>query len=184
MTTRLITPPTEEPVTLEKVKTQLRVDGTEDDILISSLITAAREQCEHMIKRSILPQTWEQVRSGFGGDNIKLLNPSIISITSIKYIDATTANEVTLSSGQYVLDKDAEPGLLYPANGTSWPSTLCLTNAVRIRYQAGYADEASVPASIKNWIMLAVAEMYNCGCDSLPHDFMDGMLDRYRIWSL
>jgi len=184
MTTRLITPPTEEPVTLDEVKTQLRVDGTEDDILIESLITAAREQCEHILKRSILPQTWELVLAAFPCEKIKLLYPSIISITNIKYIDATTANEVTLSSGQYVLDKDAEPGLVYPVTGASWPNTLCLTNAVRIRYQAGYADVESVPASIKNWIKLAVSEMYNCGCDSLPENFMDALLDRYRIWSL
>jgi len=184
MTTRLITPPASEPVALADIKVQLRVDGTEDDVLLNSLITAAREQCEHILKRSILPQTWELVLASFPCEKIKLLNPSIISITSIKYIDATTANEVTLSAGQYVLDKDAEPGLVYPATGASWPNTLCLTNAVRVRYQAGYADEASVPASIKNWITLAVSEMYNCGCDSLPNDFMDGLLDRYRIWSL
>lgn len=190
MTTRLITPPTTEPVTLAEAKLHCKVDDAADDALISALITAAREQCEHILGRAIVPQTWELTLDAFPVDgDIELLHPPIIGITSIKYIDASTANETTLES--YSLDKDSEPGWLMPALGASWPATLAGANAVRIRYTAGYADAASVPASIKAWLLLAIGvwhknreAMADNTVAQLPHDFFAGLLDRYRIWRL
>lgn len=186
MTTRLITAPTTEPVTLAEAKLDLRIDTADEDIAIISFITAAREQCEHILGRSIMPQTWEKVLDDFPSDNgaIELLNPQIISITSIKYIDADTLSEVVMASNQYSLDKDSEPGWVMPAYYILWPRTLDTANAVRVRYVAGYADAASVPASIKNWILLAVREMHDNCCSDVPNNFMGGLLDRYRIWRL
>jgi uncharacterized phiE125 gp8 family phage protein len=191
MTTRLITAPSLEPVTLAEAKLQCRVDDATDDALITSLIMAAREQCEHILQRSLITQTWEKVLDSFPDDNdIELLNPSILTITTVKYIDATTATETTLAGSQYSLDKDSEPGWLMPANGVTWPATLAVANAVRVRYTAGYGATASdVPQGIKNWILLAVKELYDgCGGDTankmLPNDFLSGMLDRYRVWSI
>lgn len=192
MTTRLITPPANEPVTLAEAKLHLRVDHNADDALIEALITGAREQCEHLIGRSLLPQTWEKTLDSFPlFENIELLNPCIISITSIKYISAITANEVTLAANQYSLDKDSEPGWVMSATDFVWPDTLPVANAVRVRYVAGYANAASVPSSIKNWIKLAIDTAYeNRGgladksMGLLPHDFYSGLLDRHRIWQL
>lgn len=191
MTTRLITAPSIEPVSLAEAKLQCRVDDATDDALITSLITAAREQCEHILQRSLITQTWEKVLDSFPDDNdIELLNPSIIAITTVKYIDATSANETTLASNQYSLDKDSEPGWVMPATGVTWPETLDVANAVRVRYTAGYGAAASdVPQGIKNWILLAVKEIYD-GCGdgkeygTLSNDFCSGMLDRYRVWSI
>ncbi|MDP3088862.1 MAG: head-tail connector protein [Methylotenera sp.] len=192
MTTRLITPPVSEPISLVEAKLHLRVDHNAEDTLITALITSAREQCEHILGRSLMPQTWEAILDDFPLDNdIELLNPNIISITSIKYIDALTANETTLASNQYALDKDSEPGWVMPAYGVTWPETLAIANAVRIRYVAGYADAASVPASIKAWILLAIGVAYKQRealaentLAKLPHDFYEGLLDRYRIWRI
>lgn len=187
MATRSITPPEAEPVTLEAVKADLRVDFAEHDLLIATLISGAREQCEHILGRSIMEQTWQKVMSAFTCE-VKLFFPEIIEVTSIKYIDASTANETTLPPDQYYVDIDSEPGLIRPAPGCAWPSTLNLSNAVRIEYTAGYESIEKVPASLKNWIMLAVRHMYqNCGTeggDKVPEGFYAGLLDRYRIWSL
>lgn len=192
MTTRLITPPSSEPVTLAEAKLHLRVDHDAEDALISALIASARAQCEHILGRSIMPQTWETVLDDFPVNNdIELLNPNVISITSIKYIDALTANETTLAVNQYALDKDSEPGWVMPASGASWPATLPVANAVRVRYEAGYADAASVPEPIKSWIKLVVGSWYKNretagenAQTALPRELTDGLLDRYRIWRL
>jgi uncharacterized phiE125 gp8 family phage protein len=188
MATRSITPPASEPVELAEMKTQLGVTHTQHDAIIGSFISAAREECEQILGRSLLPQTWENVLPCFPPGAIKLFWPSIIAVSSIKYIDASTANETTLPADQYYLDKHNEPGLITRAQGVSWPATLDVTNAVRVTYTAGYADAATVPASIKNWIKLAVEHMYD-RCDSdestkIPDGFCGGLLDRYRIWSL
>ena len=62
--------PIAEPVTLEEAKLQLRVEFDEDDALISSYITAAREWAEGFLNRSLVApegedapevkQTWKQ----------------------------------------------------------------------------------------------------------------------------
>lgn len=192
MTTRLITGPAIEPVTLADAKLHLHVDDSGEDALIQALIASARGQCEHILGRSIMPQTWELVLDSFPADSdIELLNPTIIGITSIKYIDANTGTEVTLAANQYALDKDNEPGWVMPVAGVTWPATADVANAVRVRYQAGYADAASVPEGIKSWIKLAVGVWYKnreagveAAITTLPHDFFSGLLDRYRIWRL
>jgi uncharacterized phiE125 gp8 family phage protein len=192
MTTRLITPPLSEPVTLIDAKLHLRVDHGDDDDLIEALIIGAREQCEHIIGRSLLPQVWEKTLDSFPlFEGIELLNPSIISIASIKYIDALTANEATLPDSYYFLDKDSEPGWVIPTSGGIWPVALNIASSVRIRYLAGYEDVASVPVSIKSWIKLAVGTAYDTRAGigdkasfQLPHDFFSGLLDRHRIWQL
>lgn len=187
MATRSITHPASEPVTLEEVKSDLRVDHDEDDVLITSLISGAREQCEHILGRSIMEQTWEKVMSCFPHE-IQLYYPEIIEVTSIKYIDASTANETTLATDQYHVDIDSEPGLIRSAPGCNWPSALNLSNAIRVEYKAGYESLEKVPASLKNWIKLAVRYMYdNCGSEGgekVPEGFYAGLLDRYRVWSL
>src|SRR5690606_38274918 len=50
--------PTTEPLGLTEAKLFLRVDGTEEDDLISSLITATREQAEEYLRRSLITQNW------------------------------------------------------------------------------------------------------------------------------
>lgn len=55
----LITSPTSEPVTLIDVKSFARIDCNEDDFLISSLITQAREYAENYTHRKFGSQVWE-----------------------------------------------------------------------------------------------------------------------------
>jgi hypothetical protein len=67
---------------------------------------------------------------------------------------------------------------------------------VRVRYRAGYSTsataataQAAVPAALRQWMLLAVGDMYERRAASsdkpaVRHDFVDALLDRYRIWSL
>ena len=50
------TEPAAEPVTLAELKTFMRIDGSEDDALIESLIVAARELCESYTGRALITQ--------------------------------------------------------------------------------------------------------------------------------
>jgi hypothetical protein len=51
--------PTVEPITLAEAKLHLRVDATDDDALIGSLISAARFEAEHRCSRALVTQQWE-----------------------------------------------------------------------------------------------------------------------------
>lgn len=185
MTTRLITAPTTEPITLAEAKLQLRVDNNDEDALIQGFITAAREHAEQVTRRSIMPQTWEVILDAFPDSDIELLYPNVLTVESVKYIDLNNVQQ-TMSASDYYLDKDSEPAWLILAIDKTWPDTLEVANAVRVRYTAGYADAISVPASIRTWLLLAVENLYDrCkegGKASLGEGFAKHLLDRYVVW--
>jgi uncharacterized phiE125 gp8 family phage protein len=62
---KLITAPIAEPVTLPEAKLHLRVDTTDDDTLITTLITAAREMAETITRRALVSQQWKIVADRF-----------------------------------------------------------------------------------------------------------------------
>jgi uncharacterized phiE125 gp8 family phage protein len=190
MTLIVITQPTEEPVTLAETKLHCKVDGTDDDTLLTALIIAARQQAEHRTGRALCTQTLEVVLDAFP-DAVKLPMPPAASVTSVKYLDDAGV-EQTLLNTAYSLDKDSQPGWVTPAYATSWPSTYAVPNAVRVRYVAGYGAPAAVPQSIKAWILMAVSTLYvqregtvlGDSITDVPRDFFAGLLDPYWIPSL
>lgn len=184
----IISPPVSEPVSIAEAKLQCRVDAdlTADDALISALIVAVREQAEQEIGGALMPQTWERTLDAFPDVEIELGMPPVASITSIKYLDAAGV-EQTLSGSAYTLDAVTAPGWVLPAAGTDWPDTGDYANAMRVRFVCGYADAASVPASIKAWMLLHLAEWYASreSASDKPRTLLpyaDRLLDRWRNW--
>lgn len=57
----MLTPPTVEPVTLSDAKAYLRVDFTDDDTLISDIISRARALCETVTARAFAPQQIREI---------------------------------------------------------------------------------------------------------------------------
>lgn len=156
----LIEKPLNEPVTLEEAKLHLRVDGVEEDSLISALIFATWEFCENFTGRSLAVQTFELVTGPFliKYGSIKLPMPPLVEVLFFKYLNEQN-EEVTLeeNSGFYVV-KDMEPALLCPNPETGWPEDCALRpDAVRIRFKAGYAD---LPKSIRQAMLLLIGHFY------------------------
>jgi len=187
MSLTLITDPSTEPVTLAQAKAHCRVDGTADDTLITALIVAAREACEHKIGRPLITQTWERTLEYFAGGAVLLGKFKPLSIISVYYLDDSGADTL-LDPLAYTLDADTEPGYLLPAYGTTWPSARATANSVRVRFTAGYGPSAAdVPTAIKQWILIAVGTMYehrtgiaDKALAALP--FLDALLDPERIY--
>ena len=67
MAVYLIEGPAVEPLSLDQAKAHLRVDIDDDDDLISTLITAAREYCEEFCHRAFITQTWQLLLDHFPG---------------------------------------------------------------------------------------------------------------------
>ena len=70
MPLQLVTPPAEEPVSLADAKLHLRVDFTDDDALITSLIAAARQAAETLTGRQIVTARWKLVLDSFPGPSL------------------------------------------------------------------------------------------------------------------
>lgn len=193
MSLKLITPPTTFPIDLASAKLHCRVDIADDDTLITALITAATEMAEQKTGRAIMTQTLELTLDAFP-EAFELTRVPVQSVTSVKYYD-TTGTQQTLSNTLYALDAADDFGFAHisPVYGGTWPTTRDQINAVAVRYVAGYADAASVPQSIKNWILLMVSTMYanreteayssRAVSTTVQMQFVDRLLDRYVVFS-
>ena len=193
MALKLITPPTTFPIDLASAKLHCRVDIADDDTLITALITAATEMAEQKTGRAIMTQTLELTLDAFP-EAFELTRVPVQSVTSVKYYDTTGAQQ-TLSNTLYALDAADDFGFAHisPVYAGVWPNTRDQINAVAVRYVAGYADAASVPQSIKNWILLMVSTMYanreteayssRAVSTTVQMQFVDRLLDRYVVFS-
>ena len=204
MPIQLVTPPTEEPVSLLEAKLHLRVDFDEDDMLIASLITAARQAAETLTGRQLTTARWKQVLDCFPGPSlmglpagqtftlpghaILLAKAPVQSVVSINYLDMGSVNQ-TMPALTYTVDVACEPARITPVFGQIWPICLPQIGAVSVTFDAGYGTASQVPEGIKSWIKLRLGSLYahreevaalsRGRIESLP--FIDGLLDPYKV---
>jgi len=169
MSLTIYTAATVEPLGLIETKTHLRVDVTTDDELILGLITAARQMTETITRRALITQTWDWIFDAFPGtDRLEIPLPPLRSVTSITYTkqDATTG---TVSSSDYVVDINSEPGRVVLKSTATWPGdTLRVANGVTVRFVAGYGGAASdVPEAIRRAMLLMIGHWYENREDTL-----------------
>lgn len=156
-----------EPVTLQELKSWLKVDEGDvlEDGVISSLNTAARQRIESEIRRSLPIQTFDQVMQAEPCDyELELLRSPLVSVTSIKGYtdtDATDSGGTSMSSSEYYVDTANQPGRVVPFAGYTWPIATRQANAFITRFTAGYSTQPTgVPDQLKTAIKALVAYWY------------------------
>lgn len=190
LTPIVITPPDVPVVTLDEAKAHLRVDFSDDDVLITRLIATAIKWIdapEGKLGRALIAQTLElrlmhfshmfshenMLEHGFVDrgwvshghphqfeTTIRLPCPNLIGVDSVSYTD-TDGNPQTLDPSGYRVFGVGGRGHVAPAYGQAWPAARFEPEAVRIRFQAGYGDEAEdVPENIRHAILLLVGHLY------------------------
>lgn len=147
---KLKTAPTSEPLTLSETKLFLRVDGTAEDNLISSLITTARIAAENYCRKSFITQTWQMIFDEYAPGILKIFRSPVQSISSVKLI-SRDGGESTLASTYYYMNA-AKNRLIFDA--------IAFAHKVQIEYVAGYGAAADVPAPIKQAILNHIVEIY------------------------
>ena len=181
--------PAGEPVSAAEVKSFGRVDGTEFDAQIALIIPALRRYAEGYLGRRLIHQTVELVLDTFPSTEICLRLPNVSSIVSVKYRDPG-GNEQTQPSNTYFLDPESYSSWLIPALGQEWPATSEAASSVRVRFIAGFgADASAVPEDIRLWMITRAVQALSSpdgmgDAVSRPLPFIDGLLDKYRIWPL
>lgn len=193
----LIGQSTTEPVTVSEAKNHLRIDVSDDDVYLETLITVARHQAENYTLRALIPSTWDLVLDEFPDSTvaIELPRPPLSTVStslSITYVEDTTAgNTTTVASTGYTIDTDTVPGRVYPSYDNEWPDDVRdQLRAVRVRFASGYAS-TSIPKPVKQWILMRVGMLYEnreASVDSreqiaaLPHFACNGLLDPYVVY--
>jgi uncharacterized phiE125 gp8 family phage protein len=197
---RIVTDATAEPVSLDEVKTYLRLQATyeEEDELLERWIKDARKEAENKTKRCCMPQTWKLFLDDFASTMILPRAPlsTVSSHVVITYLDETSGNSTTLPSTYYTVDYDSEPGRVRLAYDSDWPGVYPVKNAVQIQFVAGYplssatdADADTTPEGIEDWILLRVAQKYEHRLPTVEghivgeinRSFVDGLLDEYVL---
>jgi hypothetical protein len=200
----IVTGPAADPVTLAEAKAWLRIDGTDEDVLLAVLITTAAQAAEQYLRRSLITQTWKLTLdldcSGLDlGEGvydlpvtalhsglprvIELPKGPVQSITSVKTYDLDNT-ESTFSSANYSADTAGDRLVL--AYGATWPSNLRPQAAAAITYVTGYgATSTNVPSPIKTGLLIHMASLYEQRgmCEdamSLPPGAQQ-LLNQYRV---
>lgn len=180
MNLRLITAPAAEPVTVATAKTYLRVDGSDDDTLIGSLIKAAREKGEELSRRAFITQTWDLTIDCWPWSLLmNLYRPPLQSITSVKYLDSSNVEHTWTD---FVTDIRTEPGVIM---FNSLPSDALLkSGAITVRFVAGYGTAGSnVPERINQAILSLVACWYeNRETHAVPAEIKNAFLAERAVW--
>lgn len=162
MALTVVTEPAVEPVSLTEAKLHLRVDISDDDNLITPLIQAARETVEDISRRALITQVWKYILDEFpSGDEIVLPLPPLQSVASITYKDQD-GSSFTFSSGDYIVNTDADPGKVVLGYGKAWPSTtLYPTGAITVQFTAGFGDASTdVPRKYIQAMLLLIGHWY------------------------
>ncbi len=153
--------PAEEPLDLADAKLHLRVDHTDEDDYITSLIAAARQYLEEQTWRALTTQTWRLWLSRWpSGRSILLPRPPLQSIVSVRYYDSDDT-EYTFGTSDYAAAVRMTPGALV-LTGASWPRVITLRGAegVVVEYVAGYGDADAVPSLLKHAVRMLVGHWY------------------------
>jgi len=184
---KVITPPTSEPITLAEAKLNLRQVFDDEDDDIERMIRVARQMAEERLNRALMPQVLAFAADGFCGP-LRVPRPPLLELDSVKYID-TDGTEQTLAGSAYLVDGFVDPPMISAAYNTPWPTTRAQAGAVVVQYHAGYADAASVPEPIRQWMLLAINAFYEhrsavatAQTYALPEDFYCWLLQPYVVY--
>lgn len=199
---KIITAPSVYPVSLDMVKTYLRIDDGCDDELLRLYIKSATKTAENYCGRFFINTVVEYTMDGFTDfpevnvmasgifeghkgtiygsyGEFTLPYRPIVSIASIKTYNETNV-ESTVSSNDYSLDENS--GRVYLNDGKVWPTSLRSYEAVKVTYTAGYGTtDSAVPTPVSQAILELIGKMYECrgGCE-MPA-FCKDALSQYRI---
>jgi uncharacterized phiE125 gp8 family phage protein len=178
-----VTGPAVEPLTVAEAKLHLRVDISDDDAYIGTLITAAREWVENYLDRTLITTQLILRAAEFPTEELELARPPMVAsgtattvVVTYTLADTTTA---TLSTALYRVDRTSTPGNVAPIINGTWPSDVIEdANAVAVTYWAGYGPtSASVPATIRHACLMLIGHWYESrstvlvGVTSKPIEF-------------
>ncbi|MGD9866731.1 MAG: head-tail connector protein [Hyphomicrobiales bacterium] len=157
----LTTPPAVEPLSLAEAKAHLRLDGDDEDALVTSLIATARTHVERTLDLALLTQGWSLLLDRWpdaGPVGIPLA--PVQSVTSVEVADAGGGKE-TFAAEHYFLDAASTPARLTPTGSQPWPRPGRRAAGIEIAFTAGFGDEADdVPPPIRQALLLLAAHWF------------------------
>ncbi|MDE1186273.1 MAG: head-tail connector protein [Pantoea sp.] len=160
MTYALITPPAAEALALAETKAHLRLDTTDEDDLVTRLITVAREHLERSTGLCLMNQSWRLHLDSICEDGvIPIARGPVQTIESVMVYDET-GSPSALSLDGHVLDGFRRPARLMLPKPVRPGRAV---NGIEIDFTAGFGATATdVPDTLKRAMLSHVAQMFSC----------------------
>jgi uncharacterized phiE125 gp8 family phage protein len=148
--------------TVDEMKAQLRIDGSDEDNTLTALLAAATGYLDGhagILGRCMIEQTWLQSFGCFER-RLRLPFPDVSSVV-VKYFDTDDA-EQTVDAGGYQLLEDARGNYLRFVSTFATPAVNPdRLDAVSVAMTVGYGDAVDdVPAALRQAIMLLIGHWY------------------------
>ena len=188
---KLKTAPSEYPVTLDEAKAHLSILSADDDVLIQFLIEVATAQAEDITNRQLMSAVHEMTLDTLP-ERFELKKPPLISVDKIEYIPDGLENYALLDPSLYSVSDYSEPARIVKKPNISYPSIATVVDPVRVTFTAGYADAASVPKPIKQWMLIRIATLFEhreevvvgVSVSPIVNEYNDYLISKYRVITL
>jgi uncharacterized phiE125 gp8 family phage protein len=159
---------TAEPVTRTEAKLWLRIDEhtLDEDPLIDSLITRARQRWEDVTRRSAMIQAFDLYPEVELEDGCPITIPKapLVSVTAIRGFadtEATDTGGTAMSTSGYYVDTAHEFGRVMTLSAFTYPTATREINPHIVSFTAGYSSGSSgVPEGVKTEIKQLIAVLY------------------------
>lgn len=187
MSLELIRPPAVEPVSIAEVKAHARIDTSEEDAIVASLITTSRLSIEAALGLGLVSQDWRirldaVPRSGV----IALPLRPLAAVLAVRVRDAA-GGSVTLGGADYEVDAASVPPRIALSRAASVQPGVRLSG-IEVDVTVGYGDAAAdVPAPIRQALLMLFAHWYEhrepvavAGAPARIPDTVDALLAPYR----
>lgn len=168
-----------EPVTVEELRTHLRMDTKEHDEHLRELITASRQWIEDVaLWRLLLKQVVVEKFDNFA-EEMELRWPTA-SVTSVAYTD-TDGDSQTVADTVYELATVHGVNYIRLKHDQTWPTDVrSHEDVVTVTYSAGYGSGSSdVPTAIRRAILLHAGGLFR-PVDAAP-DTVNALLSMFAI---
>lgn len=155
-----------EPLALDDVKQYLSVDegNTDDDGLITALITTARITAERLQNRDLVKKQWDLTYDYWPEYRVRLKAPTV-SVDLVQYTDiAGTITKMTATT-DYLADLAKQPAIITPPWNRSWPAfTPQPSSSVLIRFTSGFDVDhpwwSEAGQIVKSGMLLYISFLY------------------------
>lgn len=193
MKTKLVTAPSQKPLSDVELKTYLRITEDEffNDEMLKTFLGSAVARVEDETGRALINQTWDLIFDSWeeliwadrSAGILRVMPFGVCqSVVSVSYLDENEDTH-TVSSDQYKISGLGTEAtrIVFHADGDFEYPDLYEVDPITVRIICGYGDtQASVPDQIKTALMVIVSDQYD---DEDHFHTINALLKPYVLWS-
>ena len=153
-------PPAVEPVSVADAKAHMRIEGSDEDVLIASLLLTSRLHIEVALSLALITQSWTMTLDRWPtGRDVELPLTPLRSVDEVRVKNAAGVAIAVPAEG-YLVDLASRPARLV-WNNIVPPVPHVRAKGIEIDMTAGFGSTGdSVPAPLKHAILMLTAHWY------------------------